>query len=141
MSRYASSGRRARGSTLSLADSHRHQVLASPGFVRNERLCRFLRFVFERHLEGRDQEIKESLIAVEVFGRKPDYDPKQYSIVRTEAGRLRARLAEYYAGEGRLDPVVIDLPKGGYVPVFREAEPTVEISAPSRPLPRKTLWL
>jgi len=115
------------------------RVLASSGFARNERLCRFLRFVFERHLEGRDQEIKESLIAVEVFGRKPDYDPKQYSIVRTEAGRLRARLAEYYAGEGRLDPVVIDLPKGGYVPVFREAEPTVEISAPSRP--RKTLWL
>jgi serine/threonine-protein kinase len=98
------------------------RVLASPAFARNERLCRFLRFVFERHLEGRDQEIKESLIAVEVFGRKPDYNPKQYSIVRTEAGRLRARLAEYYAGEGNRDPVVIELPKGGYTPVFREAE-------------------
>jgi TolB-like protein/Flp pilus assembly protein TadD len=117
------------------------RVLASPGFARNERLRRFLRFVFERHLEGRDQEIKESLIAVEVFDRKPDYDPKQYSIVRTEAGRLRARLAEYYAGEGSRDPVVIELPKGGYVPAFREAAPTVEISAPSRPLPGRAPWL
>src|SRR5712692_4698973 len=98
------------------------RVLASPGFARNERLSRFLRFVVERRLEGRDQEIKESLIAVEVFGRKPDYDPKQYSIVRTEAGRLRARLAQYYAGEGNRDPVIIELPKGGYSPVFREAE-------------------
>src|SRR5262249_13140091 len=46
-------------------------------------------------------------------------DPKQDSIVRTEAGRLRARLAEYYAGEGGEEPVIIELPKGGYVPVFR----------------------
>ena len=43
------------------------KVLASPGFARNERLSRFLRFVVERHMEGRDQELKESLIAIEVF--------------------------------------------------------------------------
>ena len=66
------------------------RVLASPGFARNERLSRFLRFVVERHLEGRDQELKESLIAMEVFGRSPGYDSKQDPIVRTEASRLRA---------------------------------------------------
>src|SRR6266571_3425793 len=89
-------------------------VLASPGFARNARMSGFLRFVVERHLEGRDGELKESLIAVEVFGRKPDYDPKQDSIVRSEAARLRARLIEYYAGPGRGDSLVIELPKGGY---------------------------
>src|SRR5947208_6020397 len=95
------------------------KVLASSGFARNERLSRFLRFVVERHLEGRDHELKESLIAIEVFGRKPDYDPKQDSIVRSEATRLRLRLIEYYAGQGSGDPLVIDLPKGGYAPLFR----------------------
>jgi TolB-like protein/Flp pilus assembly protein TadD len=96
------------------------QVVSSPGFSRNERLSRFLRFLVERHLEGRDSELKESLIAIEVFGRKPDYDPKLDAIVRTEAVRLRARLDRYYAGEGRADPVIIELPKGGYTPRFRQ---------------------
>lgn len=92
-------------------------MLASANFARSERLSRFLRFVVERHLEGRSIEIKESVIALEVFGDH-DYDPKQDSVVRTEAGRLRARLAEYYAAEGGGDPVLIELPKGGYVPRF-----------------------
>src|SRR5580693_4152340 len=99
------------------------RVLASPGFARNERLSRFLRVVVERHLEGRDCDLKESVIGVEVFGRKPGFDPKQDSTVRSEATRLRARLAEYYDGEGKSDTLVIELPKGGYVPRFRCSEP------------------
>jgi serine/threonine-protein kinase len=98
------------------------RVLSSSGFIRNERLSRFLRFVVERHLDGRDEEIKESLIGVEVFGRKPDYDPKLDSVVRTEAARLRARLAEYYGREHREGRLVIELPKGGYLPVFHYPE-------------------
>jgi TolB-like protein/Tfp pilus assembly protein PilF len=97
------------------------RVLASPGFSRNERLRRFLQFIVDRHLEGKDGEIKESVIALEVFGRGPDHDPKQDSIVRTEATRLRARLGEYYLGQGKNDPLVIELPKGGYAPIFRQA--------------------
>src|SRR3954465_10333869 len=76
------------------------RVLSSPGFARNERLSRFLRFLVERHLEGRDEEIKTSPIAIGVSGPNPDYAPRHDSIVRTEAGRLRARLTEYYAVEG-----------------------------------------
>ena len=97
------------------------RVLASPGFARNERLSRFLRFVVERHLEGREGDLKEAVLGVEVFGRQPGFDPKQDSTVRTEAARLRARLAEYYAQEGSADPIIIDLPKGGYSPAFRSA--------------------
>ena len=98
------------------------RVVASAGFSRNERLVRFLRFVVEQHLEGKDDELKESVVAVEVFGRSADHNPRLDSIVRTEAGRLRARLGEYYAGEGLNDSLIIELPKGGYVPVFRPAK-------------------
>ena len=107
------------------------RILASDGFCRNERLARFLRFVVEQHLQGRDSEIKESVIAVEVFGRSGNHDPRQDSIVRTEAGRLRARLGEYQLGEGKNDALIIDLPKGGYTPVFRQIE--VEPAIPSAP--------
>ena len=101
------------------------KVLASSGFVRNGRLSRFLRFAVERRLENRDSELKESVIAVEVFGRKPDFDSKHDPIVRTEAVRLRARLSEYYLNGGRADPWIIEMPKGGYAPIFRELRSTV----------------
>src|SRR6266542_1595240 len=120
------------------------RILEIPGFARNERLSRFLRFVVERHLEGRNSEIKESLIAIEVFGRPPDYDPKRDAVVRAEASRLRARLGEYYLGQGKDDPVVIELPKGGYVPVIRHREATGESAgptgAPSGPGARPVRW-
>src|SRR5580658_1296477 len=116
------------------------RVLASSGFVRNERMSRFLRFLAEQHLEGNDGQLKESVIAIEVFGRRPDHDPSQDSIVRTEAGRLRARLAEYYLGEGRDDAIVIELPKGGYAPLFRRREPALESQAPAGKTRRRT-WL
>lgn len=118
------------------------RVLASPGFARNERLSRFLRFVVERHLEGRDAELKESLLAIGVFGRPPDYDPKQDPIVRKEAGRLRALLSEYYLSEGKNDSTVIELPKGGYVPVLRRAviaEP--EGLTQARPPAPRRIWM
>jgi TolB-like protein/Flp pilus assembly protein TadD len=114
------------------------QILASPGFARNARMSQFLRVLVERHLDGRDEELKESLIAVEVFGRKPDYDPKLDSIVRTEAARLRARLVEYYAAESRNSPVVIEVPKGGYVPSFVFPETTPAAPMPAIPIPAVT---
>jgi hypothetical protein len=82
------------GDEIDVARQQLRRVLASAGFSRNERLTRFLRFVVEEHLQGRDSDLKESVIAVEVFGRRTDHDPKQDSIVRTEAARLRARLAD-----------------------------------------------
>jgi Tol biopolymer transport system component len=107
-------------------------------------MSRFLRFLAERHLDGGDQQLKESVIAVEVFGRKPDHDPAQDSIVRTEAGRLRARLAEYYIGPGKDDGIAIELPKGGYTPVFRQREAPSPPPLPAKPTltrMRRRLWL
>src|SRR5215831_8699572 len=99
------------------------RVLASPGFARNERLSGFLRYVVEGHLEGKDHELKESVIAVEVFGRSADFDSRLDPVVRTEAVRLRARLSDYYLEEGKADALVIELPKGRYVPRIREIVP------------------
>jgi hypothetical protein len=125
-------------SDLQAAQSELERALASPGFTRNERLGRFLRFVVEQHLEGRDDEIKECVLAVEVFGRSADHDPKQDSIVRTEASRLRARLSEYYLGDGKDDPMIIELPKGRYVPVLRQSAARQEPTDPSTG--RKHSW-
>jgi Tol biopolymer transport system component len=116
------------------------RVLASPGFLRNERMSRFLRFLAERHLEGHGNQLKESVIAVEVFGRKPDHDPLQDSIVRTEAGRLRGRLAEYYVGEGKDDALIIELPKGGYTPAFRLRDLESRPTPPKKKIHRR-VWL
>jgi TolB-like protein len=106
------------------------RVLASRGFVRNERLSGFLRFVIEGHLADKDHELKESVIAVEVFGRRPDFDSRLDPVVRTEAVRLRARLGDYYLKEGRSDALVIELPKGGYVPRFSENAAQQPVTAP-----------
>ena len=102
-------------------------------------MSRFLRFLAEQHLEGNGNQLKESVIAVEVFGRKPDHDPAQDSIVRTEAGRLRGRLAEYYVGEGKDDAIVIELPKGGYTPAFRIREQVVPPE--SEKIERRVWWM
>jgi TolB-like protein len=121
------------------------KILSSPEFIRNDRLSKFLRFVVEQRLEGKAAELKESLVGIEVFGRRAGFDPRQDSVVRTEAAKLRARLSKYYAGEGATDAVVIELPKGGYSPLFREAVAVREAGASSSgddpSPPGRRLWL
>ena len=107
------------------------RIAASPLFVGSERLSRFLRYVVEETLAGRSQAIKEFSIAVEVYRRPADYDPKIDATVRVEAGRLRSKLRKYYAGEGADEAVRIDLPRGSYVPVF--SSKCEEDLAPSLP--------
>ena len=111
--------------------SQLEKILSSEGFARNERLRGFLRFVVEEELSGRGGQVKECLIGSAVFGRKPDYDVRQDSVVRTEAVKLRARLMAYYTTAGAADPVVIELPKGRYKPVFRPVERPVESPKPT----------
>jgi len=116
-------------SRIEAVHSQLAKILSSAGFARNERLGAFLRFVIEQELSGKGDQLKESIVGVEVFGRRPDYDVRQDSVVRTEAGKLRARLAKYYAAEGAADPLVIELPKGGYAPAFRQHEAPEENSS------------
>ena len=95
------------------------RVLASPQFAGSPRASRFLQYVAEAELAGRGSGLKEYILGVEVFDRSPSFDPRTDTIVRVEAVKLRKRLRAYYRGSGRLDPVLIDVPKGGYEPKFR----------------------
>lgn len=88
-------------------------------FKASSRQKKFLRFIVQAALDGRTADFKEYTIAMQVFGRGQNFDSRGDAIVRVEAGRLRRALEHYYLTAGRDDPLTIDLPKGGYVPVFR----------------------
>ena len=116
------------------------KILGSAEFVRSRRIGDFLRFVVEEKLAGRGDRLKAFAIAREVYGRDEDFDPRTDTIVRVDAGRLRSRLAEYYESAGCNDPVRIDVPKGGYTPVFGwKSDDTSEvvIQAPPAPVPAR----
>ena len=95
------------------------RILASKTFSQVERLKRFVGFIVGETVGGRSGELKEYVIGVQVFGKDPSFDPRTDPIVRVQARRLRTRLARYYRDEGNNDDLIIDLPKGGYAPVFR----------------------
>lgn len=105
------------------------RILESEPFAHSDRLRRFLRYVVERTLAGEGDRLKEYAIGSDVFDRNDGYDPRLDSIVRVEAGRLRAKLDEYYRGPGRDDAVVIRLPRGGYAPVFDYSSPVIPAAA------------
>ncbi len=92
-------------------------ILASDVFAKVERPSRFLRHVVEASLRGQQNQLKESLLGIEIFGREPSWNPRIDPIVRQEAARLRKRLARYY--ETASPEVRIQLPVGTYVPVFQ----------------------
>ena len=108
-------------------------MLASRLFTRSNRLCRFLRFSVEQTLAGNSGQLKEQIIGVEVFDRKPDYDPRIDPIVRVEARRLRAKLKAYYNSPGRGDHIMIGLPKGAYLPFFKTRAAAPQDSAALAP--------
>src|ERR1700757_2360190 len=118
------------------------RIVTSPGFVSSARLCRFLTHIVNRTIDGDIDSLKEFSIAMEVFDRTSEYDPNIDAIVRVEARRLRAKLKTYYEeGPGSVDPVLIGLRPGRYVPVFRwlDAQPRKhrdEIGAATPPGPR-----
>jgi adenylate cyclase len=110
--------------TNSMVDSvraHLELVLHSPHFDGSTRSREFLRYVVEEVLAGRAAYLKQAAIAVEVFGRKPDFDAVIDPIVRVQAGRLRRSLERYYLLAGGPNSIRIELPKGSYAPVFVEA--------------------
>jgi TolB-like protein len=94
------------------------RILRSPGFQNSARRGQLLRYVVERTLAGEAGAISEYGIGIDVFGKPPSFDPRLESIVRTEFSRLRQKLAEYYAGAGCAEPVIIAFPPRSYVPEF-----------------------
>lgn len=107
------------------------RILAAKGFSGASRISKLLRYVVEKTLAGRTDELKEYAVGVEVFDRDETYDPRLDSIVRVEAGRLRTRLDEYYNGEGAASGIRIALPKGGYSATFERRNPAAAPPAPA----------
>ncbi|HSU30830.1 MAG TPA: hypothetical protein VLJ11_06315 [Bryobacteraceae bacterium] len=96
------------------------KVLESAGFVRAPRMRRFLEYIVQETLAGRANQLCEYSIGISVFGRDDSFEPGLDPIVRNDARRLRQKLVEYYVGphEENDSQVRIEIPKGGYVPVF-----------------------
>jgi adenylate cyclase len=116
-------GRREQAVSTGAVRAELARILGSPRFDASERNRHFLAHVVEEALAGRSERIKAYTIATEVFGRDPRFDPQLDSIVRIEAGRLRRSLERYYLTDGRASRLRIDIPRGGYAPVFAAAAP------------------
>jgi adenylate cyclase len=116
-----------------LVQTELQRILASRAFCNSPRLSRFLRFIVEQTMQGHEDRIKEYLLGVDVFERGASYDPRIDPIVRVEAGRLRAKLQQYYESAGTQSSVIIELPKGRYIPSFqRRASPRVDTEPQAR---------
>jgi hypothetical protein len=107
------------------------RLLIHPLFVNSKRYPALLNYVVEQTLIGNASELKERSIGIEVFGRAPTYDANADPVVRITAGEVRKRLSIYYYEAAHSSEMVIELPIGSYVPLFRQpdlpAEPTTAV--------------
>jgi hypothetical protein len=94
------------------------KLIKSHSLHSSESLCKLLRYLAEHSIDHPGVGLKEYQIATEVLGRPAGFDPQSDSTVRVQAGRLRVKLAEYYAHEGPDDPIVVEIPKGSYALTF-----------------------
>ena len=94
------------------------RILNSAPIMNSSVLTQFLNFVVSETLAGRSESLKEYTIGVQALKKDADFNPQIDSIVRIHAGRLRRALKEYYYEIGQNDPIIIDIPKGTYTPLF-----------------------
>jgi hypothetical protein len=113
--------------------AHLDRILSSETLRKAPNLCHLLDYVVTKWAEGNAHHIKESVIAIEVFARRADFDGRIDNIVRVQAHRLRKLLETYYAEEGRHEPLRLCIPRGSYVPhiALAEAPCEVEIGSPA----------
>jgi len=98
-------------------------ILNSKHFVNAHKKKEFLRLICDFYLDGRADELNEYLLGYEVFGRDNDYNPSDDPIVRVFAHEIRKKLEAYYANEGADEPIRLEIPAGGYQPVFTRHTP------------------
>jgi hypothetical protein len=109
------------------------RILQSKVFRTSEVLRNLLAYLAEKSLAGTADSLKEYTIGLDALGKPSSFDPRQESVVRMHAARLRQKLGEYYRTEGIEDPIIIDLPKGGFKVSFepRQAFQTVTTATPA----------
>ena len=112
------------------------RILASKHFIKAPLLSAFLAYVCRRATQDGADRVTEQEIGVNVFDRRQGYDSKEDNIVRNYARQLRKRLDEYYSQEGQIESLRIEIPKGGYVPLFREnlieTHPPINLDFPAQ---------
>jgi hypothetical protein len=118
-----------------LETSQVQRIVSSKTFKTSEVHRNLLTYLAEKSLSGDAQNLKEYTVGLDVFGKPSSYDPRQESVVRMHVGRLRQKLTEYYRTEGVEDPVIIDLPKGGFALTFapRPVPPEPPVVPPAPP--------
>lgn len=94
------------------------RITGSRSLGKSVLLARFLQYVCDRQIRGRESEITEQQIGVKVFGRPEGYNSNDDNIVRNYARTLRKRLDDYFKREGWEESMVLRIPRGGYIPVF-----------------------
>jgi hypothetical protein len=99
-----------------------HRVAASQQFQKSKRLRELLLYLGARALRDPDYTLREQEIGIDVLGRPSDYDTSHDTLVRVLVSQLRKKLQEHFAGEGRDEALIIEIPKGNYLPVFRPRE-------------------
>ncbi len=114
------------------------RLLANPLFKHSRRYPSMLRYVVEHALSGDSGQLKERTLGIEVFARDPHYDTNLDPVVRTTAGEIRKRIAQYYHEPGHEGEVRIDLPAGSYLPDFHLPARSTALLQPARVRPR---WL
>ena len=107
------------------------RILSHKTFRESGAPARLLRFTVEETLAGRSGEIKEYTLGSNVLGRGSRFDAKLDTIVSVQFRRLRAKLDQYYANEGKADPILISYEKGGYAPRMRVRRLEAASPAPS----------
>ncbi len=121
------------------------RVVAGAAFRKSARLRELLYYLCERAQADPDHVIHEGDIGAEVFGRQPGYDTAQDPLVRVQVSQLRKRLQQHFETEGKSEPVLIEIPRGAYTPVFprRVAEPMpglVVLDAPAERSRHRWNW-
>jgi hypothetical protein len=114
------------------------RVAASRYIHRSARLRELLLYLAERVLADEAAEVHEQEVGHDVFGRPADYDTTSDNIVRVHASMLRKRLEQYFASEGADEPLILEIPKGNYAPVFRERPEPPPIAPALEPAGRAT---
>jgi hypothetical protein len=124
--------------SLPLSHDLVQRIVNSKTFQSAPTLQQLLRFLATRALEAHTDEIKEYTIGVEALGRKPDFDPKTDPIVRVQVYRLRQKLKEYYELEGAQESILVEIPKGHYLPKFEVLKPLASTLHPV-PVPQPSV--
>ncbi len=98
------------------------RALDSRTFARSARARDLLRYLIGNKRSGHAGRLKESAIALDVFGRDAaTYDSATDGIVRVSVNRLRELLDRYYADEGRSSGLRFEIQRGGYTPIIRRS--------------------